>query len=363
LGASCHVVAGARVVAHANQHDCVQRAVGLAVSATVESVTVGAPGRSWHGAAAHRWANEASEASLSGLSPAVISNCPAVSVPTPCIASKPGAVRAIRTRRSPSASAISSLKCRYRLARRLRASLTAVAGSARSAPGRLAASRRTSSVVVSERSAARTAAGAVMISDLIWLMVWVRALTALARTTRKSADRLDRAIAALRDAGGAAREDRGGGGVGVDTLAAKHRSSVSKMAAKHKARIDTPNGPRVCFEARIERKNRTPLVARFGGIPLQRQRAVELADREPVRVDYPQKELIARLLADTCEICGSKGNVQVHHVRALADLAHAGWQPSDWARVTLHRRRKTVVACDICHDRIHSERPARPFTP
>ncbi|MGW3572319.1 reverse transcriptase domain-containing protein [Streptomyces sp. NPDC000941] len=119
----------------------------------------------------------------------------------------------------------------------------------------------------------------------------------------------------------------------LKTLAAKHRSSVPKMAARHKARIDTPNGPRVCFEARIERKNRKPLVARFGGIPLQRQRAAELADREPVRVDYPQKELIARLLADTCEICGSKGNVQVHHVRALADLAHAGWQPSDWARV------------------------------
>ncbi|MET7736606.1 reverse transcriptase domain-containing protein [Streptomyces sp. NPDC005402] len=148
----------------------------------------------------------------------------------------------------------------------------------------------------------------------------------------------------------------------LKTLAAKHRSSVSKMAAKHKARIDTPNGPRVCFEARIERKNRKPLVAQFGGIPLQRQRAAELADREPVRVDYPQKELIARLLADTCEICGSKGNVQVHHVRALADLAHAGWQPSDWARVMLHRRRKTVLACDTCHDRIHSERPARPLT-
>ncbi|MFB7919530.1 reverse transcriptase domain-containing protein [Streptomyces sp. NPDC056061] len=148
----------------------------------------------------------------------------------------------------------------------------------------------------------------------------------------------------------------------LKTLAAKHRSSVSKMAARHKARIDTPNGPRVCFEALIERKNRKPLVARFGGMPLQRQRAAELADREPVRVDYPQKELIARLLADTCEICGSKGNVQVHHVRALADLAHAGWQPSDWARVMLQRRRKTVVACDVCHDRIHSEQPARTLT-
>ncbi|MGW1998251.1 HNH endonuclease [Embleya sp. NPDC001921] len=77
-------------------------------------------------------------------------------------------------------------------------------------------------------------------------------------------------------------------------------------------------------------------------------------------MDDPRKELIARLLADTCEICGSKSNVQVHHLRALADLAHAGWQPSDWARVMLHRRRKTVVACDSCHGRIHSERPAKP---
>ncbi|MEU3743510.1 reverse transcriptase/maturase family protein [Streptomyces sp. NPDC032198] len=116
------------------------------------------------------------------------------------------------------------------------------------------------------------------------------------------------------------------------------------------------------FEARIERKNRSPLVARFGGIPLQRKQTAEVVDREPVRVDYPQKELAARLLADTCEICGSRGNVQVHHVRALADLAHAGWQPSDWVRVMLHRRRKTVVACDTCHNRIHSERPAKPLT-
>lgn len=95
------------------------------------------------GAAGHRWAKDASEASRSGLSPAVTSSCPAVSVPTPGSSRRSGAVRVIRTRRSASASAISSLKCRYRLARRLRATLTAVAGSARSVPGRLTASLRT----------------------------------------------------------------------------------------------------------------------------------------------------------------------------------------------------------------------------
>jgi hypothetical protein len=75
----------------------------------------------------------------------------------------------------------------------------------------------------------------------------------------------------------------------LKTLAGKHRSSVSKMATKHKAKIDTPHGPRTCFEARIERDGRKPLVARFGGIPLQRQRSARLIDRQPIRVDYPYK--------------------------------------------------------------------------
>ena len=40
------------------------------------------------------------------------------------------------------------------------------------------------------------------------------------------------------------------------TLAGKHRSSISKMAARHKAKIEPPHGPRTCFEARIERASR-----------------------------------------------------------------------------------------------------------
>nr|WP_244202989.1 group II intron reverse transcriptase/maturase [Streptomyces rhizosphaericus] len=35
------------------------------------------------------------------------------------------------------------------------------------------------------------------------------------------------------------------------TLANKHRSSVSKMARKYATTIDTPHGPRKCFEARV----------------------------------------------------------------------------------------------------------------
>ena len=58
----------------------------------------------------------------------------------------------------------------------------------------------------------------------------------------------------------------------LKTLASKHRSTVTRMAAKHKAKIDTPSGPRTCFEVVVERAGKQPLVARFGGIPLKRQK-------------------------------------------------------------------------------------------
>jgi group II intron reverse transcriptase/maturase len=138
----------------------------------------------------------------------------------------------------------------------------------------------------------------------------------------------------------------------LKTLAGKHRSSMSKMAVKHKTKIQTPNGLRTCFEARIERDGRQPLVARFGEIPLQRQKSATVVDRQPIRVDYPHKELIQRLLADTCEVCQRTGDVQVHHVRKLAHIAGPGPRQPQWAKLMANRRRKTIVVCAACHDHI-----------
>jgi group II intron reverse transcriptase/maturase len=81
----------------------------------------------------------------------------------------------------------------------------------------------------------------------------------------------------------------------LKTLAAKHRSAASRMAAKYKAKILTPHGPRACVEATVEREGRKPLVARFGGIPLKRQRTAVLTDRLTTGPIYPNKELIKRL--------------------------------------------------------------------
>ena len=51
---------------------------------------------------------------------------------------------------------------------------------------------------------------------------------------------------------------------------AKHRSSVSKMTARHKAKIETPPALLTCMAATAQRPGRKPLVARLGGPTLKR---------------------------------------------------------------------------------------------
>lgn len=141
----------------------------------------------------------------------------------------------------------------------------------------------------------------------------------------------------------------------LETLACKHRAAVSKIAARYKAKIDTPHGPRTCFEAKVERTGKKPLVARFGGIPLKRQKTAVLTDRLATGPIYPNKELIRRLLAGRCELCGRTDGIQVHHIRNLAELATLGSLPPDWAQVMAKRRRKSLVVCGDCHGSIHKE--------
>jgi group II intron reverse transcriptase/maturase len=147
----------------------------------------------------------------------------------------------------------------------------------------------------------------------------------------------------------------------LKTLARKHRSSVTKMAARHKAKIVTPHGPRTRFEARVERAGSKPLVAWFGGIPLKRQKNAVLTDRRHTGPVYPNRQLVTRLLKGRCELCKRTDNISVHHVRTLADLDRTGQPQPPWAQVMAKIRRKALVVCGDCHDLIHGH-PAAALT-
>jgi group II intron reverse transcriptase/maturase len=140
----------------------------------------------------------------------------------------------------------------------------------------------------------------------------------------------------------------------LKTLAAKHKSTVTKMAARFTAKATTADGPRTCFEARIRRQGKKDLVARFGGIPLRQDRRAVITDPAPVPVTVPRKELIHRLRKRRCELCEHGATVAVHQVTALASLGRPGPGQPAWAVLMAKMRRKTLIVCGTCHDWIHA---------
>ncbi len=135
------------------------------------------------------------------------------------------------------------------------------------------------------------------------------------------------------------------------------------MARQYKTTIESPAGPRTVFQVTVERdRGRKPLVARFGGIPLQRVRTAVLTDQRPVMASTRRNELIHRLLAGHCEICKDTVNLEVHHIRKLADLNKPGRREKPaWMHLMAMRRRKTLVICRRCHEDIHAGRATKPI--
>ena len=148
------------------------------------------------------------------------------------------------------------------------------------------------------------------------------------------------------------------------TLANKHKSTAKQMRNKYRSTIETPYGPMKCLRVTVERENgKKPLVTYFGGIPLRRQKEVLLHDQTPRMFDGTRSELVKRLLAETCEMCASKEDIEVHHIRKLADLNIEGRpEKPAWIKRMAARRRKTLVVCQDCHDAIHTGRPTRQFS-
>jgi group II intron reverse transcriptase/maturase len=146
----------------------------------------------------------------------------------------------------------------------------------------------------------------------------------------------------------------------MKTLACKHKTSVAKICAKYYKTVKLPHGLRKCVEITVLRDGKKPLLARFGGIQLKRNLKTTIEDLPTKRKPPFKNELIKRLLADECEICGATGDIEVHHIRALKDLKIKGRKDLPlWMQVMSARRRKTLMVCPQCHDAIHAGKPTR----
>jgi hypothetical protein len=137
------------------------------------------------------------------------------------------------------------------------------------------------------------------------------------------------------------------------TLAHKLRISVRQVYKRFHTTIQTESGSYKVLRVEIAREGKKPLVAQWGGISLAWRKDAVLDDN-PKRIRNTRTELLERLLADACELCGSKENVESHHIRALKDLHRKGRaEKPEWVKEMAARHRKTLIVCRQCHNQIH----------
>jgi hypothetical protein len=139
----------------------------------------------------------------------------------------------------------------------------------------------------------------------------------------------------------------------LKTLARKRKTKKSVAIKKYK-RYTSEDGRKI-VGVTVERNGKKPLIATFGSKPLTRKKHISINDEQQVTYTT-RNELITRLLADTCEICGSTEEVEAHHIRKLADLKKK-WQGKPekpkWVQKMIAIRRKTLFTCRKCHLKIH----------
>ena len=132
------------------------------------------------------------------------------------------------------------------------------------------------------------------------------------------------------------------------TLAKKHKTSTNKMIKSMTAGngewIRKVKGQEKEYSYRIYRiktdfKSKTVKYDSIDLIPNVKQYC------------YSRTELISKLEANTCEWCGSKENVEVHHVKALKDVEK---KSDNWAVFMAARKRKTICLCKKCHTKLHN---------
>jgi group II intron reverse transcriptase/maturase len=151
----------------------------------------------------------------------------------------------------------------------------------------------------------------------------------------------------------------------VKTLAHKFRISVKQIYRKYRTTAEVDGRMYRVLQVQVPTEKGTR-VFQWGGIPLR----VSKIDHEPIqdsREDFEffqylerRSDIVTRLRANQCEVCGQEEDCEVHHVRKLADLKkrwHGRKAKPLWVQKMIALQRKTLVVCGDCHRKIHAGEP------
>jgi len=147
------------------------------------------------------------------------------------------------------------------------------------------------------------------------------------------------------------------------TLANKFRTSVARIYRKYRGTRTVDGHTYKTLQVEVPTRKGKRCIY-WGAIPLRTVKP----GTEPIDDDIGRRnaalssrtDLIQRLQADKCEICGSKESCHVHHIRHLSDLRKR-WrgrkEKPEWVKRMLALQRKTLIVCPNCHADIHAGRP------
>jgi hypothetical protein len=143
------------------------------------------------------------------------------------------------------------------------------------------------------------------------------------------------------------------------TLAHKFKVSVPKIDEKYEAELEVDGKKYKGLQTSIPRQDKEPLVATWGGVSLKWDIGAKLED-QPQRIGAGGSELVQRLLADFCELCGNTQRVEVHHVQGMRKLhEHPGRPKPEWVKRMIALKRKTLILCKTCHEDVEHGQPLK----
>jgi group II intron reverse transcriptase/maturase len=130
----------------------------------------------------------------------------------------------------------------------------------------------------------------------------------------------------------------------LKTFASKYRTKVSKIKVKYVVNDD--------FTVKYHTKAGEKQAVFYNqGFKKQSKPQFGQVDTLDYLKKYDKPNALARKIrSNTCELCGKSGvDIEIHQVKKLKDLTGK----TEWEKLMLKKRRKTLAVCESCHGLIH----------
>ncbi len=133
----------------------------------------------------------------------------------------------------------------------------------------------------------------------------------------------------------------------LKTLADKFRSKISKIITKYN---DGQGKWGIPYETKTKKKRM--YFAKYQDCKKKTSKCEDTISNQAIMFKHSRSTFEERLKAKVCELCGRTDaeHYEIHHVHKVKDLKGK----EAWEQNMIAKRRKTIVVCKECHNKIHS---------